>query len=245
MDGLEIRPTSEIIYYCRRLAGFAMPDFRYVARDQAGQQSARHDRRSQPRRSRCHVAAPMFPLQVDDATPAGKSAPRSPRAGAHCWPSRTANWPTCCAAACRCCGARGDRKQTSHAGLKAVLEDIHRQVEDGSTLADAMGRFQPVFGEMAVSMVRAGGEGGFLEEALSRVAEFTETQDDLKKRTMGAVAYPAFLAVVGTIVVSCWSSSSCRSSASCSRGCASGASCRCLTDWLLATQSRSAALWGW
>ena len=30
-----------------------------------------------------------------------------------------------------------------------------------------MARFQPVFGEMAVSMVRAGGEGGFLEEALT------------------------------------------------------------------------------
>ena len=54
---------------------------------------------------------------------------------------------------------------------------------------------------MAVSMVRAGGEGGFLEEALARVAQFTETQDDLRKRTMGAVAYPAFLAVVGTVIV--------------------------------------------
>ena len=74
-------------------------------------------------------------------------------------------------------------------------------MEDGSTLADAMGRFENVLGEMAVSMVRAGGEGGFLEEALTRVAQFTETQDDLKKRTMGAVAYPAFLAVVGTIIV--------------------------------------------
>jgi general secretion pathway protein F/type IV pilus assembly protein PilC len=54
---------------------------------------------------------------------------------------------------------------------------------------------------MAVSMVRAGGEGGFLEEALARVAEFTESQDDLRKRTVGAVAYPAFLAVTGTVIV--------------------------------------------
>ena len=30
-------------------------------------------------------------------------------------------------------------------------------------------------------MVRAGGEGGFLEEALARVAEFTEAQDDLRE----------------------------------------------------------------
>ncbi len=57
--------------------------------------------------------------------------------------------------------------QTSQAGLKAILEEVRRQVEDGKTLADAMVRFQPVLGEMAVSMVRAGGEGGFLEEALS------------------------------------------------------------------------------
>ena len=93
------------------------------------------------------------------------------------------------------------QKQTSHTGLKTVLGEVHRRVEDGSTLADAMGRFEPVFGEMAVHMVHAGGEGGFLEEALSRVAEFTETQDDMRKRTLGAVAYPAFLAAVGTIVV--------------------------------------------
>jgi general secretion pathway protein F/type IV pilus assembly protein PilC len=50
-------------------------------------------------------------------------------------------------------------------------------------------------------MVRAGGEGGFLEEALTRVAQFTEAQEDLKKRTLGAIAYPVFLSVVGTIIV--------------------------------------------
>ena len=64
-----------------------------------------------------------------------------------------------------------------------------------------MGRFKRVFGEMSVSMIRAGGEGGFLEEALSRVAEFTEAREDLKSRTAGAIAYPIFLAVVGTAVV--------------------------------------------
>ncbi len=57
------------------------------------------------------------------------------------------------------------------------------------------------FSEMAISMVRAGGEGGFLEDALSRVAQFTEQQQDLKNRTTSALAYPAFLAVVGVLVV--------------------------------------------
>ncbi|MCA9156313.1 MAG: type II secretion system F family protein, partial [Planctomycetales bacterium] len=42
----------------------------------------------------------------------------------------------------------------------------------------------------------------FLEDALERVAEFTEQQDDLKSRTAGALAYPLVLATVGSVVVS-------------------------------------------
>jgi len=93
------------------------------------------------------------------------------------------------------------RKQSTRAAVNEVLGEVHHDVEQGASLAEAMQRFPRVFGEMAVSMVRAGGEGGFLEEALARVAEFTEAQDDLKKRTMGALAYPMFLVVVGTAVV--------------------------------------------
>lgn len=94
------------------------------------------------------------------------------------------------------------KKQTTHKGLVEVLQQVHQRVEDGATLADAMGRFPRVFGEMPISMIRAGEEGGFLEEALQRVAQFTESQDDLTKRTAGALVYPLFLAVVGTVVVS-------------------------------------------
>lgn len=93
------------------------------------------------------------------------------------------------------------RDQTSNIRLKEVLDEIHRRVEDGATLAEAMGRYPRVFNEMAVSMVRAGGEGGFLEDALDRVSQFTEQQEDLKSRTVGALAYPVFLGVIGTLVV--------------------------------------------
>lgn len=94
------------------------------------------------------------------------------------------------------------KEQSSNANLKAVLDDVYTRVEDGATLAEAMARHPRVFNEMAISMVRAGGEGGFLEDALDRVAQFTEQYEDLKSRTAGALAYPVFLAVVGTTVVS-------------------------------------------
>jgi type II secretory pathway component PulF len=93
------------------------------------------------------------------------------------------------------------RDQTSNKNLKAILSEVHHKVEDGATMADAMQRFPRAFSEMAVNMVRAGQEGGFLEDALERVATFTELQEELKGRTLSAVAYPAILGTVGTTVV--------------------------------------------
>ncbi len=99
-------------------------------------------------------------------------------------------------------GLKVMRDQTTHAGLKAVLDDVASRVEDGDTLAEAFSRHPRVFGEMGINMVRAGGEGGFLEDALDRVAQFTEQQEDLKGRTIGALAYPVVLGVIGSIIVS-------------------------------------------
>ncbi|MEX0643317.1 MAG: type II secretion system F family protein [Pirellulales bacterium] len=93
------------------------------------------------------------------------------------------------------------REQTPHKNLAKLLDDVHSRVQEGATLADAMSRHPRAFGELSTSIVRAGGEGGFLEEALDRLAKFTEQQDELKSRVMGALAYPAILFVIGTIVV--------------------------------------------
>lgn len=93
------------------------------------------------------------------------------------------------------------RKQTSNQTLKRVMGEVRDDVEQGSTLGEAVARYPRVFSEMAINMIKAGGEGGFLEEALERVAQFTEQQEDLKAATVGALAYPVFLAVVGSSIV--------------------------------------------
>ncbi len=93
------------------------------------------------------------------------------------------------------------REQASNPTLKQVLDDIYTAVEDGQPMADGMQRYPRVFSEMAVNMTRAGAEGGFLEDALERVAHFTEQQEDLKSRTVGALAYPVFLGAIGSLIV--------------------------------------------
>lgn len=93
-------------------------------------------------------------------------------------------------------------EQSSRPEVTGVLRDVRLQVADGTRLADAMRRHPRVFNELVLSMVRAGEEGGFLEDVLKRVAMFTEQQEDLKSRVVGAMAYPAFLLTACVCVVS-------------------------------------------
>ena len=92
--------------------------------------------------------------------------------------------------------------QTSNSNLKFVIDNVSRRVEAGETLAEAMGRYRVVFGEMGIQMIKAGGEGGFLEESLNHIADYTEAQDDLKGRIIGALVYPVLLFVIMIVIVS-------------------------------------------
>jgi general secretion pathway protein F/type IV pilus assembly protein PilC len=90
--------------------------------------------------------------------------------------------------------------QCPHPGLADVLTDVRDQVAEGAALDEAMAKHPQVFGDLAISMVKAGGEGAFLEDALKRTADFLEQQQDLKSRVTGAMIYPAFLSFLGVVI---------------------------------------------
>ena len=52
-------------------------------------------------------------------------------------------------------------RQSTNPTLQSVLRDIRGKVADGTGLAQAMASHPRVFNELAVSMVRAGQEGGY------------------------------------------------------------------------------------
>lgn len=179
-----------------------MPDFTYIARDNSGQKVSGSLTADGQREAMATLARrALFPLELQSDAPAtgGRRVRRVPAQLLAVTYAQLADLLRSGVPLLR--ALEVIRDQNSHAGLCEVIEQIRRHVEDGATVAEAMGRFQRIFGEMAVSMVRAGGEGGFLEEAFARVAEFTEAQEDLKKRTIGAMIYPVVLAVIGVVVV--------------------------------------------
>src|SRR3954452_21142179 len=92
-------------------------------------------------------------------------------------------------------------RQSTQPAVVEVLREVRAEVADGTGLSEAMSRYPNVFNELTVSMVKAGQEGGFLQDVLKRVADFTEHQEDLKSKVVGALAYPVFLAGVGFLVL--------------------------------------------
>src|SRR5437868_3701635 len=92
-------------------------------------------------------------------------------------------------------------RQSSQPSLSQVIREVRAKVAEGTGLAESMAQHPKTFDELTVSMVRAGQEGGFLEDVLKRIADFTEHQEDLKAKVVGALAYPIFLAIVGFLVL--------------------------------------------
>ena len=91
--------------------------------------------------------------------------------------------------------------QTEDAILKTVITAVRREVEGGSTLAAALGKFPKVFSPLFVNMVRAGELGGILDDVLNRLATFLEKDFNLKKKVKSAMTYPAVILVMAVLIV--------------------------------------------
>jgi len=92
-------------------------------------------------------------------------------------------------------------KQTPNPRLKLVIRNIHDRVADGESIDNAFALHHNVFDDLTISVLRAGAEGAFLEDALRRIGNFLEQQVELKGKVLGAMIYPIILAIVGIVVV--------------------------------------------
>jgi type IV pilus assembly protein PilC len=74
--------------------------------------------------------------------------------------------------------------------FREVLGKVTKDIEGGTQLGDAFEKFPNVFDDVYVNMVRAGEEGGILDEILKRLALQVEQNSSIKKRIKGAMTYP-------------------------------------------------------
>lgn len=84
-------------------------------------------------------------------------------------------------------------------GFSAVLEQMSRDIQGGSTIAEAMKKQPGVFSEMYVRMVRAGEVGGVVPETLEQLAQMLEDQKETAQAVKSAIQYPVIVLV--TLVI--------------------------------------------
>lgn len=81
-------------------------------------------------------------------------------------------------------------EQTQSKALKAVIEEVLKDVEQGRSLSDAMAKHTAVFPPIFINMVRAGETGGVLDVVLMRIAEHFEKEANIRAKIKSAMAYP-------------------------------------------------------
>lgn len=91
-------------------------------------------------------------------------------------------------------------EQCEHREFKRVIVQLRTRVEAGDSFAEALYHYTDLFGELYISMIRAGELGGSLSEVAARLAAYLENSAALRRRVKSAMAYPAVVMVMALIL---------------------------------------------
>lgn len=85
--------------------------------------------------------------------------------------------------------------------FKGIWAEVKQKVNEGAGFGDALNIHPRVFSGLYVNMVRAGETSGALDIVLGRLADFTESQADLRSKLIGTMVYPALMVVMANLVI--------------------------------------------
>jgi type IV pilus assembly protein PilC len=93
-------------------------------------------------------------------------------------------------------------EQADNRTFRHILKQVTKDVEGGSTLAEALKKHPKVFDDLFTNLVAAGEVGGILDTIFQRLAAYIEKAQKLKSRIKGAMTYPAVVVCIAVIVIS-------------------------------------------
>jgi len=91
-------------------------------------------------------------------------------------------------------------EQSGSDKMRATLGAVRAKVNEGTSLADALGEHPKAFPDLYVNMVRAGEASGNLDQILARLADFMDGQVKLRSKIQGAMMYPLIMTVVAMLI---------------------------------------------
>jgi len=92
-------------------------------------------------------------------------------------------------------------EQSESRVLRGVTSGIAKEVEAGSTLADAFRKYPRTFDDLFANLLEAGESGGVLDVVLQRLSAYIEKAAALKRKVKSAMVYPATIISVAVLVI--------------------------------------------
>ena len=89
--------------------------------------------------------------------------------------------------------------QTDSKELAKVLTEVRVDVEQGSSLSQAMQKHPKAFNDLYIAMVKSGETGGVLDDVMLRLADLIEGEVHLRQKIKSAMTYP--IAVVSLVIL--------------------------------------------
>src|SRR5215469_16271675 len=93
-------------------------------------------------------------------------------------------------------------QQTEQPRTQAIVAAVRSRVMEGRTLADGLAAFPQAFPEIYRATVAAGEQSGHLDLVLERLADYTESREEIRQKVLGALLYPIVLTVMCSAIVS-------------------------------------------
>jgi type IV pilus assembly protein PilC len=84
--------------------------------------------------------------------------------------------------------------------MQELLLSIKQDIENGTAMAEALGKHPDYFDELVCSLVAAGEQAGVLDVLLDKIATYKEKTESIKGKIKKALFYPAAVIVVAIIV---------------------------------------------
>lgn len=181
-----------------------MSAFEYQALDKQGKSRRGVIEADSPRLARQHLREQgLTPLAVEESARKSARQPRRGGMGATDLALITRQLATLVRAGLALEEAlRAVASQTAKPRVKSILLAARSKVLEGHSLADSLNDFPAAFPELYRATVAAGEQSGHLDLVLERLADYTETRQQLRQKTLLALFYPALLTIVALLVVS-------------------------------------------
>src|SRR5579859_6942018 len=93
-------------------------------------------------------------------------------------------------------------QQTEKPRVQSIVMGVRARVMEGHTLADGFAEFPRVFPEIYRATVAAGEQSGHLDNVLERLADYTESREQIRQRVLAALLYPIVLTGMCFVIVS-------------------------------------------